>query len=141
MSNDGAKQGVGAERALHTILGGAPEPGDGERETVGQMRARILAAPINSDSYDGTATACARLILEAVATGATPLEPERDLYDRLKAFYSGNVAAMDVLQGLTLFMWGWAHNAARRCLDAPSVPNPAIMELWPTRTGAPPVGS
>lgn len=63
--SDGAHQGIGAERALKTILGGEPQPTEEERETVEEMRARILSTPIESTSYDGAATACARLILEA----------------------------------------------------------------------------
>lgn len=45
-------------------------------------------------------------------------------YDRMKA---DGYALGDL--GLTGFMWGWAVNAARRCVELPSVPNPAILTL------------
>ena len=46
------------------------------------------------------------------------------LYDVLKEEGIG----LDNL-GLTGFQWGWAYNAARRCLELPPVSNPAIVEL------------
>lgn len=65
--SDGADEGIGAERALKTILGGDPPPGPEEQESVEAMRARILAAPLDPHgSYDGCATACARIVLEAL---------------------------------------------------------------------------
>ena len=151
--SDGANLGIGAERALKTILGG--EPPETECETVEQMKARILTAPITATSYDGTATACARLILEAwkaypqlvevphetvYLVGADGRMVWRDtephdvvivpgLHTTLKALYADRPEALEVLCGLTGFMWGWAINAALRCIDQPSVRNPAIVEI------------
>lgn len=49
MSSDGADQGITAGRALGTILGGKPQPGDDEKQTTEQMEARIRAAPLPLD--------------------------------------------------------------------------------------------
>lgn len=48
----------------------------------------------------------------------------RSLYDELK----DRGVAIDALD-LTGFMWGWAANAARYCVELPPAPNPAIMEI------------
>jgi hypothetical protein len=151
--NDGAHVGVGAKRALDTILGGDPSPTEEECETVEQMRERILAAPIEAKDYDGAATACARLILEAwkkypqlvevpheniylkdeagnlviVDDGLVQLVP--GLHAALKSLYRDRQEALEILTGLTGFMWGWAVNAANRCLDLPPVANPALLEI------------
>lgn len=152
--SDGAHKGVGAERALATILGFAPEPTDGECETVEQMKARILSAPIEAEaSYDGCATACARLILEAwqrwpklhaVPSEAVYLTDEHGglvviddglvelipgLHSALKSVYRDRPDALAVLSALTGFMWGWALNAALRIIDQPPEPNPALLEI------------
>ena len=151
MSQDGADLGVGVERALGTVLGGKPQPSEEEKETVEQMRERILAAPIECASYDGTATACARLILQAWekypnvrdvpseneylrgTDGKAVLDPwvstTKDLHSVLNGIYEKDEAATRVLGGLTGFMWGWAVNAARRCEGLGPVRNPAIVEL------------
>ena len=152
MSNDGAHQGIGAERALGTILGGDEQPTEGEREGVEEMRTRILSAPIEATSYDGTATACARLILEAwakwpqltevpsesvylkndgelVVVEGDLVELVPNLHDALKQVYRDRPEALAVLKGLTGFMWGWAVNAALRSMDLPPEPNPAIVEV------------
>jgi len=152
--SDGAHLGIGAERAMKTIVGGEPHPTEAECETIEQMRARILAAPIESKSYDGAATACARLILEAwkkypqlievphtgvylnnadgqmvweECGGAVTLVP--GLHDALKQVYRERPEALAVLSGLTGFQWGWAVNAALRCIDQPPVQNPAIVTV------------
>ena len=44
-SSDGAHSGIGAERALKTILGGEPAPAEDEMESREQVRKRIMAAP------------------------------------------------------------------------------------------------
>ena len=148
--SDGAHSGVSAERALKTILGGEPAPTEAECESVEAMRARILAAPIASETYDGTAMACARLILDAwrkypqlleVPTAAiylkrdvnsfaeAPIELVPGLHSVLKQVYWGQPAALEVLAGLSSFMWGWAVNAALRCIDQPPAPNPALVTV------------
>lgn len=153
MSGDGAHLGVGAERALKTILGGEPAPTEAEQEDIETMRARILSAPIEAVSYDGTATACARLILEAwkrwpqlaeVPTQSVYLEsPDGKmewiggdavvlvpgLHAALKQCYRDRPEALAVLSDLTGFMWGWACNAALRCVDLPPEPNPALVTI------------
>jgi hypothetical protein len=154
--SDGAHLGVGAERALKTILGGEPAPTADECESVEQMRARILSAPIEAKTYDGAATACARLILEAwkqypqlaelphetiylrdahgqmvwrdgVDPACVRLVP--GLHDALKQLYADRPDALAVLRDLTGFMWGWAVNAALRCIDQPPAPNPALLTV------------
>ena len=153
--SDGAHHGIGAERALKTILGGEPAPTEAETETVEQMRARILSAPIEATSYAGAATACARLILEAWKKYPQLLEvPHKSVYlhsddgqmfwrdteprcvvlipglhTALKALYADREDAQQVLRDLTGFMWGWAVNAALRCIDQPPAPNPAILTV------------
>lgn len=143
---DGAHLGVGAERALKTILGGEPQPAPEERQTAEQMRDEILATTVDPHTYGGTANYAAKLILEWLL--ADPLRAqgpaenvydngpdgqmlwvdghavvkERGWYDLMKA----DGIALDTLD-LTGFMWGWAVNAARRCLELPPVPNPAII--------------
>ena len=99
-------------------------------------------------------SACARLILEAFKKypqlvevpsentyllgmdgrmvyleggGAVVLVP--GVYDALKAIYADRTDALAVFSGLSGFMWGWAYNAAMRCLDLPPVPNPALMTI------------
>jgi len=151
MSDDGADLGVDAKRALGVVLGGDEQPTEEERKSVAEMRETLLAAPIESTSYEGTANACARLILEAWEKypnvrdvpseneylrgpdGKTVLEPwvsiTKDLHPVLKEIYKDNKAATAVLSDLTGFMWGWAVNAARRCSDMPQVPNPAIVTI------------
>lgn len=44
--SDGARFGVSAGRALKTVLGGDPPPGDDERDTMQEMEARIRSRPL-----------------------------------------------------------------------------------------------
>lgn len=155
MSDDGADLGVSADRALQTILGGAPQPT--RRRTPEEMRAEILACEGPSD-YDGTSRWVARLILDAIekepALMMAPCETVYD-WDAIKADprYANatgsegvevlrehvvSISLYDLMKdrgislaelGLTGFMWGWAFNAARYCLGLPSEPNPAIVTL------------
>lgn len=141
--SDGAHMGVGAERALGTILGGEEQPEPEERMDPVKMRAEIEAQEGPSD-YNGTAMYAAKLILhyflddparaqypneteyEKNADGSTDFSRVKtpDLYARMKA--DGiDLAALD----LTGFMWGWAVNAARYCVELPPVPNPAIVTI------------
>ena len=154
MSQDGADIGVGAERALGTVLGGEPQPTDEEQQTVEEMLDRILSAPIEAKSYDGAATACARIIIEAwdrypplkyvpsealyLKGGDGMLVYAADgglvkigvgLHEVLKRLHADDSPESEVLAGLSGFMWGWAVNAARRCAGLGPVPNPAIMEI------------
>lgn len=154
MSGDGAHLGVSADRALKTILGGAPQPADHERMDAATMRAWILAAePEHSrDSYEECARYAAKLVLEYLLADpvrvAIPTENvyEEDesgglvynstgglnlvtpgLYERMKA---DGIPLSDL--GLSGFQWGWAVNAARRCVELPPVANPAILTIGPS---------
>lgn len=155
MSDDGAQMGVSAERALGTILGGDPQPNDEECMTADEMRAMSLAAPFDADDYGGAANAVARVILEAflqypplvqIPTETPYLHDERGqlvmvndgmqlvpiglgLYDVLKGLVASDRERREVFSGITGFQWGWAVNAARRCVELPEVPNPAIMTI------------
>ncbi len=152
--SDGAHLGVGAERALGTVLGSEGQPTDDEKMTAGQMQEWLLSAPRWNDpaamaSYDECARAVAGEVLRwALANperyAHTPMETEiewptkpdgtkdynnpiygaKSLYDVLKDEGIG----LDKL-GITGFQWGWAYNAARRCLELPPQPNPAIIEI------------
>jgi len=154
MSDDGADLGVGAERALKTVLGGEPQPTEEERQTVEEMNERLRAAPIEGTSYEGTADACARIILEAwdnypdirdVPSENRYLKDKEgklveprvgvlfpltiSLHEVLKRLHPKGTPGHEVLSGLTGFMWGWAVNAARRCYGLSPVSNPAIVTI------------
>jgi hypothetical protein len=55
---------------------------------------------------------------------SNPVVAERGLYDVMKddGYPLGDL-------GLTGFQWGWAVNAARRCVELPPAPNPAILTI------------
>ena len=150
MSQDGADLGVGAERALKTVLGGEEQPTEEEKQTPEQMLASIRGAALIDLDYGTTALACARLILEAYerypvlreepteavylqdAAGkmvwpAVHLRP--GLHSILKELFEDEQQRLDVLSDLTGFMWGWAVNAVRYAMGEPPVPNPAIVEI------------
>lgn len=88
MSNggDGAHMGVGAERALKTILGDDPQPEKAEQRTPDEMRIWILSAmpgvPSEPFSYDDACRWTARQILEQFladpSLASTPIETEYD---------------------------------------------------------------
>lgn len=126
MSSDGAHLGVGAERALDTILGGKDQPEESERKTPEQMAEHLRGATISDcNNYDGAARYCGKLVLEFMEANPTF---EGDLYDGLNK----RVTEEDrekCLSELSGFMWGWAENAARYALSKPPVPNPAIMTI------------
>lgn len=157
MSNggDGAHLGVGAERALETVLGGQPQPSKDERAS----RARLLetiteAASRNTPAgYDDAANMIAGLVFrfycekpEAQAWPVTQkgyyLLPDGthadrwcadgtftpttpNLYDEVDKFTGGRLSQIEA----TGFMWGWAVNAARYVSNLPPEPNPAIIEI------------
>lgn len=147
--SDGAQMGVGAERALESILGDAPQPTDEERQSADEMRAEILATTTDPQTYNGTAMFVANRILNwLIANPERAHEPTELVYDwngdpdhgseGLKPEYVIAQGWHELMKadgmwpedtGLTGFMWGWAVNAARRCVELPEVPNPAIMEI------------
>jgi hypothetical protein len=152
MMSDGAHQGYGAEAAVKAVFG-SDDPV--ELETVEEMRDRILAAPRPEPepegegySYDGTATYLAKIVLTALladpALASVPTEAvyahddeskmvwpavkiQPSLWDILKERTSPEDYA--AVQGFTGFQWGWAVNAARRCVELGPVANPAIIEI------------
>ena len=151
MNGDGAHLGVGAERALDTILGGQPSPEESGEDTMTpqQMREWIMSAPQEPQSYDDAARSCARLVLRAFEEhpflkdqpaeveydwdadpdrGSEGMKPEfvikLGLYETMKRL-GYPLSDLD----LTGFQWGWAVNAARYSEHLPAWPNPAIIEI------------
>jgi FAD/FMN-containing dehydrogenase len=152
MTQDGAHLGYGMDAALRGALGGE-EPK--ERLTVEKMRKQILSASDHPKSYDETGRACAKVILGFLErhpeASEMPADSEGEfgkfadgtpnwndyhvvregLYEYIKrsepALYEQHEEA--IFGELTGFMWGWAVNAARRCLELPPVANPAIIEV------------
>lgn len=146
---DGAHLGLSAKTALKTILGGE-EPAKSEEKTPEEMFLQIISCTENPNTYDGTATYCAHLILnwllldpERAHTspeteydwqgdpdhGSEGMKPEFLIslgwYEQMK---KEGIMPEDGL-GLSGFQWGWAVNAARRCLALNPVANPALLEI------------
>src|SRR6266851_7556776 len=138
MSADGAHLGVSAERALETIVGGAPEPTENERMDADAFRTWIKTAD-REDSYGEAARLCARYLLEYLTAHPEDMRlPLADVHDfnRMRAELGDRFATKDELtkyrtqeglfdkaaaenpllksMDLTGFMAGWAFNAARR---------------------------
>lgn len=69
--SDGAHRGIGAERALETILGGKRPPSKKEEETREQVRARLAKAAspdgASPTSYGAAADAIAKAFLAVIA--------------------------------------------------------------------------
>ena len=152
MSTDGAHLGVSAERALETILGGKPSPSDDEQMDAETFRNWIKTAD-REDSYGECARLAARYLLEYLTEHPEdtrlPLESE---YDWARARADGvqpgsmaDYAPYLIREGvfdkaaalnprlnqmhLTGFTVGWAFNAARRCIELPPAPNPALLTV------------
>ena len=149
MSIDGADLGVPADKAMRAAIGGEQPTEDDMMDPV-QFEQYLLSAQPNEATYEGTARYAARLILEhlkknpADASIPTERQYERDANGRLALDKNGDLIKTDERNlgdvmfatypefhelGLTGFQWGWAVNAARRCLELPSVPNPAIVTI------------
>lgn len=149
---DGAHLGITAGAALRAIFG-SDEPLD-EPMTAGEMRAWIEAAslPLPDDRDEGYTEAsryAAKLILHWLladpSRASTPVEADYDWDadpDRgtqgMKPEHTRAVGWYQQMKDdgipineldLTGFMWGWAANAARRCVELPPAPNPAIVEF------------
>ena len=143
--SDGAHLGVGAARALGTILGGEPQPTEEEKLTREQFAAKIRSAPKwegagGGEGYDATANYAARLTLEFLEAHpewqdkpgdsnyswqeGTPTLKVKGVYDAMK---DAGIPMSEL--DLTGFMWGWAFNAARHCLGLGPVANPAILTI------------
>ena len=151
---DGAHLGVGAQRALDTILGGEDEPTNEEMESVESMRGRLLGMTReDATDYGSTADYAASLILQFILEDvarrmAIPTETEYDWQadpdhgsQGMKPEFLKALGLYEVMKqagepwseigdlGLSGFMWGWAVNAARRCVELPPAPNPAIVTI------------
>ncbi len=132
---DGAHLGFGAEDSMKAAIGGA-EPA--ESMTAQEMKDQILASEMSEGfDYNGAAMYTAKLVLLWLEEDPTRAQtPSENTYDEdyqvvTSGWYEQIKEANDDLaeMGLTGFMWGWAVNAARRCLELPPVPNPAIMTI------------
>jgi len=151
-SQDGAHLGYGMEEALKEVLGGE---GPAPRQTVQELRDRIEAADATAEngSYDAGGYAIAKTVLHFLmrhpeagdmpadsdhewpkkANGepdwnAKPTVTRMGLYDYIKETEPDLYKNTPVFREMTGFMWGWGVNAARRCLEMPPVPNPAIVD-------------
>lgn len=145
--SDGAHLGVSADRALKTVLGGEPSPAEDEQMGVIEFRDYIMG-PDEPLDYGECARRVARAILEFwmedPKRATIPAEPVYEtspdgrlvfnadgglnlvtpgLYDVMKA------DGVYIEEGISGFQWGWAVNAARRCVELPPVANPAIVEI------------
>ncbi len=149
---DGAHLGVGADRAIETILGGKESPSEEEQQTPEQTLDAIREALESPEDYGGCAISYARVLLEAyethpilreqpaeavyltgqdgrlVSSGAGLVVLVPDIYDVLKQLHPDEDCwQRKVMSGLTGFMVGWANNAVRYALGDPPVPNPAMI--------------
>lgn len=146
--SDGAHLGITAGDAMKAVIAGdQPEK---PPMSAQEMKDWILAAdPTVEFDYDECARYAAKLIMEWLLEDPRraqfPVEneyekdasgqlvfnsqgglnlAERGWYDRMK---EDGIPLSDL--GLSGFMWGWAANAARRCLELPAVQNPAIVTI------------
>lgn len=129
MGSDGANLGILADRALKTILGGAPPPEERELLSPEQMRATLLAAvePMGATRpNDYGRAACA--IGRAMLTIADEAGLQPDMYRAVTTRWPG---FDEWLGGATGFMVGWAENAVRYVHSARPVPNPALLQIGP----------
>jgi len=128
--SDGAHRGIGAERALETILGGKRPPSKKEEETREQVRARLAkaASPDGAPptSYGAAADAIAKAFLAVIAEEPETELDGRSLWDGVKRRWP---AFDDWVGGATGFQVGWAVNCVRWLAAEPPVPNPAILTV------------
>jgi hypothetical protein len=128
--SDGAHLGVGAERALQTILGGKPSPAPAERMDAPTFERWIRAAPEDPQTYDDGGRFLAKLMLEVAlaSDGAGRLSVD-ELYDAAKEHAGADRWRPLEENGVTGFMAGWAANAARWLCELGPLPNPAIIDV------------
>jgi len=148
--SDGAHLGVSADRALGTILGGEPSPGEEEQMGVVEFREWLELPDQEPHDYGEAARRMARVILayflEDPRRATYPTESEYDFAadpdhgcQGMKPEFTNHVGLYEMMKrdgrrtddfdGCSGFQWGWAVNAARRCVELPPVPNPAIIEI------------
>lgn len=132
--NDGAHLGVNAERALKTILGGAPPPSPEECESPATMLQRLRALPAPTldgprpdygEACDQLAGFMIRLLLADPKLAQLPLEERQGGPSFWKACEQAGLPDL----GYTGFQAGWAFNAARRCVELGPEKNPAVIEI------------
>lgn len=130
---DGAHLGFSANDSMKAAIGGEQPT---ESMTVQEMKDQILAAELSSDfDYNGSAMYAAKLVLLwLLEDPARAMTPSENVYDDdfnviTYGWYDRIEETNDEFNGLDLtgFMWGWAVNAARRCLELSPVSNPAIF--------------
>ena len=155
MSDDGADLGISAESALKVVLGGESQKEQLTR-TPAELRTVIEAASDRPNGYGDGANSAAKIILGflerhtecqrmpadskhewpkkpdgSIDFDATPMIVEEGIYEAIKRLepetYSQHYEY--IFGELTGFMWGWAVNAAKYCLNLPPVPNPAIVGI------------
>jgi hypothetical protein len=122
-SPDGAHLGYDAEQALRAVLSGEQtDPAD--TMTAGEMRVWLLSANADHamDDYGECARFAGKLVLNWFLT-----YPEQTQTDPYQAMKDSGIPLSNL--GLTGFQWGWAVNAARRCLELEPIPNPAILTI------------
>jgi hypothetical protein len=147
--SDGAHLGVSAGRAIETIIGGADPPTEDEQMSVGEFHAWLLQPDLEPLDYEECARRAAREILlyfladprRANAPGETEYDWDADPDHGSHGMKPEYVKALSVYEemkeagydlgdlGLTGFQWGWALNAARRCVELGPLPNPAILTV------------
>lgn len=104
---------------------------------VAAFRAWIESAPERPESYNDATRRVALVVLRHLEAHPEdinlPLDGryeerdgawvkvERDLWEAIDGEHRPEC------EGITGFMWGYACNAARRCLETPPAPNPAIL--------------
>lgn len=139
--SDGAHLGVSAERALTTILGGDPPPAEDEQMGIVEWRQWIMLPDQEPLDYGEYARRVARMVLEFWLEDPQRAQiPAENVYEEdaagcLTVITPGLYEVMRqhglslTELGITGFQWGWAVNAARRCVELPPVPNPAIITV------------
>lgn len=148
--SDGTQCGMGAERALKTILGGAEDSEEGKQKSPEYWLERLENKSDDIDGYDKHAEVMAKYIVQAYkqypilksmpnSTVYLDNDPKMledmveivpDLSSCLKKVYSNESHPFrKALSEATGFSWGWAFNIARYALGLPPQPNPAIMTI------------
>lgn len=124
---DGAHQGLRPETAMKRAFGAAV--GDGPGMDVLAFREWIEAAPFWPESYDDAARLAAKLVLHHLMRHPEDGDaPAESVYDLIREKSPATFIAIEAVD-LTRFQWGWAVNAARRCLEMPPIANRAIVEF------------
>ena len=150
--SDGANQGVTAERALDTILGGGAPPTEEDKQTPGEVEARIRACPTPEEwagqppqDYGEAADYAAHAFLLIADEDPGILTREERYPDDEHEILRGRVRDLDSVLyeaakalwgeepirdlGLSGFQAGWAANAVRYVKGQPTGGNPAVVEM------------